>query len=131
MTEKTDHPFRPGVEVALADCWGDVSRLAKVNKVFKNGNVVLEGSAQQYQPIYSGGVKWFAVETGVGSYGGRGHIEPVDEKSACRIRATERRNRFHRAVEQLSQLRGADVTDDQCASVEFLVAQLSKKKDAP
>ena len=127
--EKTDQPFQPGVEVALTDRWGDASRLAKVDKVFKNGNVVLEGSAQQYRPICSG--EWFAVETGVGSFGGRTRIELFTEKAACRIRATERRNRFRRAVEQLSRPRDADLTDDQCASVEFLVAQLGKKKDAP
>jgi hypothetical protein len=71
------------------------------------------------------------VETGVGSFGGRTRIELFTEKAACRIRATERRNRFRRAVEQLSRPRDADLTDDQCASVEFLVAQLGKKKDAP
>ena len=49
-----DHPFQPGVDVALvARYYYDNSvsyRLAKVAKVYKTGRFVLEGNKRQYKP---------------------------------------------------------------------------------
>ncbi len=56
---------QPGAEVIFRSSgWGHrFGRVAKIEKVYKNGNFTIEGNAQQYRPVHD-----YAYETG-----GRGY----------------------------------------------------------
>lgn len=66
MTEEGEHPFKPGLEVAIVNRRYSFSiRRATVNKLHKSGRFTLTGSSQQWKASLSGwGDKtWFAWST--------------------------------------------------------------------
>lgn len=133
MIDNKAHPFQPGVEVALVDRYqwgGGVSyRTAKVAKVHKTGNFTLDGDTRQQYRAHEWDSEWIATKTGGSGYERGPRIEMITDNLIAEARNSNRRAKFRNAVEHLSRLRDADVTDEQLAHVEILVAQLGKKKD--
>lgn len=63
-----DHPFKPGLRVALTSRYSDTPREGFVDKVHKSGRFTLVGSTQQWRPSRfgwsDGQVEWSAHATG-------------------------------------------------------------------
>lgn len=106
MTEPTDHPFQPGVEVAIVtrNYNGTSYSLSKVAKVYKNGNFVLEGNNQQYRASrgWLDSERWEATATG-SSYGAHARVELVTDKLREEVTATIRKNHFKNVIYALNR----------------------------
>ncbi len=128
MTEKSKSPFVPGADVFIVtkSYTGDNYKPSKIYRVYKNGNLTLIGSRQQYRTrnLTDG---WIAVSTARGriSNGKVVMATPdVIEKAKAVNRANTIMNRFSRAVDDLKNARVALVTESHCIALEKIVAEL-------
>jgi len=133
ISEETNHPFQPGVEVALVTYprWGGYPTFtrATVAKVRKDGRFILDNGPQQYRPYHNTFYidKWEGKPTGDNIYAAT--VEIITQKLLDEVNAGKRKRAFQNAVEKLSRLRDKDVTAEQLAIVEAIVAQLYDKKE--
>jgi hypothetical protein len=108
VTNPIDHPFQPGVEVAIVSRSfnGDVSyRKAVVAKVHKNGNFTLEGGeGRQYRPWSTAWInprQWVGRPTGANR--SSAGIELLTDELQEQAEATQRRHEFRKLVDRLDR----------------------------
>jgi hypothetical protein len=130
VTSPIDHPFQPGVEVAIVSrgFGGDVSyRNAIVAKVHKNGNFTLnDGANQQYRPwatAWANPRRWTARPTG--EITSNPTIELLTDELQKQVDATNRRNEFRDLVKRLDRVQLSDVAQAQLEQLRALVDDIT------
>jgi hypothetical protein len=103
-------PFKPGVEVVIDNYNYGRRHYARavVDKVYKNGNITLVGSTQQYRPGKDSSGSWSAWQTG-DSWGRGGTVRMPTEEIMRRAAISEARMTWKRAVETIDR---AGIPDD-------------------
>jgi len=122
---KTDHPFQPGVEVALRtvthDPWSIWETGKKVAKVHANGNFTLEGSSQQWRPFGRFDGKYSANKTGQRDLYSRQSLYLLSEvkRDIAKDRAQlMRHRRFYSIRDRIDKMRYTEVTDAMLDAIE-------------
>ncbi len=139
MTAKTDHPFQPGVEVAIrTTTHGSWSLWAtsKVEKAYKNGRFVLQGDTQQWRPSDTMGRNEgermaCAHEAGDNTWSRRMLFllsDVQDEIKKDRAKQT-RNNRLHKIRDRISHCTADNVTDEMLDAIEANLPPIEEPKD--
>jgi hypothetical protein len=136
MTKTIDHPFQPGVRVAVCTRIDAPYHEAHVERTCANGNFILVGSKQQYRASSSmlrsdSSVRWYAEKTGRDNLWDRTIVMLWDAAADAAIKSTviehSRRARLRRIQKRVEELSMADATDEVLDAMEAL---LLSKKDA-
>ena len=130
MTNETDHPFQPGVEVAVISRpsfgRGVSYRLAKVARVYKSGKFVLEGSTKQLRPHLS---PWGDKEWSASSSDYKVKVEFVTEALKAEVAAYELERRFRYAISGIVKVESdaaRRATVAHCEALERILAELTE-----
>lgn len=139
MTPKTDHPFQPGVEVAIRSTSNfsfSTWTTAKVGAVYKTGNFVLAGDTrQQWRPSSEGG--WgdapgrpCAYET-ARSYSCKTLYLLSDAKNEMmKDRAEQKRYvRLSKIRDRINRARYGEFTDTMLNAIEAALPPIEEPKD--
>lgn len=125
MRDKTQHPFQPGVKVAVvAHHWERrVDSKREVHKVHKNGNFTLIGhdgkpDQQQYTANFDGTT---AYQTGAHGFRHNSHLElwtPAIEEEILERKARVRRDRRRSAIANVLAARNTDIPEHALHQIE-------------
>lgn len=127
MTEpETDHPFKPGLRVALTIGYSETPREGFVDKVHKSGRFTLVGSVQQWRPscygFAQGRVEWGAHRTGGNSWD-RSSVRVWDAESDKAIAQHALFERMNKVRDRIEHIKKADLTEAMVSALEALVTK--------
>jgi hypothetical protein len=128
--DKTNHPFQPGVKVAVVSGYSDNFRIAEVDKLYKTGKFTLKSDDLAGQPAeqwkaYQYGA-WMAQRTGDSSFS---RLNPVvklyddqfkHEAEKIKTRASLNR-RASAAIKKVRGTRADCLTEWQVEQLEYFV----------
>lgn len=116
--------FEVGTKVVIrtASSWGDPSYSAAITvaKVYKSGNLVLEGSTQQWKPRSTFG-ELVAWPTGADMWDRRAVILLNDKTRAeiAEVRARSKRaDRLHKIVKRVERMKPDEITEAALDAIE-------------
>jgi hypothetical protein len=136
-----NHPFVPNARVAIISNSDEVKE-ARVGKLYKSGNFVLEGSTQQYRPYKGRYDKWWrARPTGEFGYSRRESVWIWDEGSDADIhrmietsklsrRFNKVRDRFYRMAFNGVTAEALDAIESGIAIIDAQVAALRQSQES-
>jgi len=138
MTNTEQHPFQPGVKVALVRRVGNSVSYATVEvaKVHKTGRFLLVGGDTQFspsKPSHEGDI-WTAHSTGHLSNRSFSFIQLETEDLKAAAAKTRLENRWRKAVADLGQLNNKTVdlaTNADCEAIEGVIKRLTERLDTP
>ncbi len=138
MTPKTDHPFQPGVEVAIratSNFSFSTWTRAKVGAVYKTGNFILAGdSKQQWRPSNEGG--WSTPSKACAYEAARNYSRKTlyllsDVKEDIeKDRAEQKRYiRLTKIRDRINRTRYSDFTESMLDAIEAALPPIEEPKD--